>query len=71
MGDSLEARPTAEDSGGPTEFGFRWGPMEVTRMAFVPGKGRVVGINTPSHRCQLYVSEAGRSIRLWIDGKEV
>lgn len=65
------AYPVTSQPEGVTTYGFQWGPMEVTRMAAIEGRGRVVGINTPHHRCQLYVSEQGRSIRLWIDNVEV
>lgn len=54
-----------------TTYGWRWGPMEVTRMAHIDGRGYVVGLDTPSRRVQIYVSEAGRSVRFWVDGKEV
>ena len=65
------ASTAGQSRDGMTMYGFQWGPIEVTRMAHIDGRGRVIGIDTPHHRCQLYVSEAGRSIRLWIDGEEV
>lgn len=61
---------TSQSRDGLTEFGFRWGPMEVSRMAHVEGRGFVIGVNTDHRRCQLYVSEGGRSVRLWVDGEE-
>lgn len=52
-------------------YGFKWGPVEVTRIAhFEPRKGRecyaleVNGVN-------IYVSKTGRSVRVFRDGKEL
>ena len=50
---------------GNTRYGFQWGPAEVTRMAHIEGRGRVIGVRTPHDSIQVYVTEKGRSIRVW------
>lgn len=55
------------------EYGFLWGPMNVSRlMTYVKGKqkNRVLGIFTEHHRVEVSVSRTGRSVRVWVDGKE-
>lgn len=47
---------------GPTRFGFNWGPMEVSRLAHVEGRGYVIEIRTGHKSMQVYVTEAGRKI---------
>lgn len=54
-----------------TDFGFTWGPVTVTRMAHIPGRGYVIGIDAGSKRAQVYVSEKGRSLRFWLDHEEL
>lgn len=62
-----------------TAYGFRWGPVEVERMASVPRSGgecRIIGVYTGegrkrNRRLEIYVSPAGNSIRVWRDGKEL
>ena len=56
---------------GVTPYGFRWGPMEITRAMHVVGRGYSVLIETPTKRVHLGVSEAGRSVRFWVDGEEI
>ena len=54
-------------------YGFRWGPMNVTRV-FMGRRGErinyVLGVTTDSRKVDISVSGAGRSVRVWIDGKE-
>jgi hypothetical protein len=62
--------------GADTQYGFTWGPLEVTRMArFKPGKDResyVVQVTTETGRSvQIYVSRTGRSLRVFDSGKEL
>lgn len=52
-----------------TPYGFYWGPMEVERVAEYRGR-RVISIRTAHRHCEIHVSPEGRSIRVWIDGKE-
>lgn len=64
-----------------TEFGIRWGPLEIERMAAIDrgsrngGYTRVVRI-VAGERHQdkdlvVYVSETGRSLRVFRDGREL
>jgi hypothetical protein len=52
----------SSDTGGPTRYGFTWGPAEITRTAWIPGRGRVIEITTDHARLQVHVTEAGRKI---------
>ena len=54
-----------------TRYGFEWGPMTVTRMIELEGRGRVVGIDTANRRLQIHVSEKGQRIRVWLDGEQL
>lgn len=53
-----------------TQYGFTWGPAEVTRMATFR-ETRVLGIRTGRHKVAVYVSPTGRSVRVFKDGKEL
>lgn len=54
-----------------TPYGFKWGPVEVTRIAhFAPRKDResyCLEVND----LNIYVSKTGRSVRVFRDGKEL
>jgi len=43
-------------------YGFDWGPMKVTRLAHVEGRGYALEVTTDYARVQLYVTEKGRKI---------
>jgi hypothetical protein len=43
-------------------YGFLWGPMKVTRMAHIEGRGYSLEISTDHVRMQVYISEKGRVI---------
>ena len=43
-------------------YGFDWGPMSVTRMADIEGRGYVLEITTDHARLQIHVTEKGRKI---------
>jgi hypothetical protein len=45
-------------------FGFRWGQIEVTRMAEIEGRGQVIGIEAGNRKFELYVSAKGMVTRL-------
>ena len=53
-----------------TKTGKRVG-FDVTRMASLPGRGAVIGIDTPAGNLQVYLSEGGRSLRAWNEGGEM
>lgn len=64
------------DSFGTTLHGFNWGPMKVIRAARFAGRprhpgNRVVIIETRYESVSVYVTEGGRSIRIFKDGKEL
>ena len=52
-----------------------WGPVEVFCLAHIEDRGYALKVETPSHKghrgLEIWVSEGGRSIRCWIDGKEL
>ena len=50
-----------------------WGPLAVTAIAHVEGRGYILDIETEARRqpLQVYVTEKGHSIRVWRDGKEL
>lgn len=50
-----------------TDYGFIWGPMEVTRICVVDRKGYILRVKTDSKDLEIYVSEKGRSVRAWLD----
>lgn len=55
-------------------YGFAWGPLNVTRLASFAYGARsthVVGVTTDHHKVEIASSRTGRSVRVWIDGKEV
>lgn len=60
---------------GVTTFGFRWGPLCVERTAKVDrgsGDCRVLTLYTDAgQKLTVYVSPAGRSLRVFRDGKEL
>lgn len=62
------------DTGAPTDFGFSWGPMQVTRIARVQlaakREHRIVGVKTKRSEVNLYVSRTGL-IRVFREGKEL
>lgn len=63
-----------------TQFGFKWGPVEVRRLASFPrtggGKCIVMGLyvgegDKREQKLEIYVSPSGRSVRCWRDGREL
>lgn len=62
---------TRADSGGDTDYGFQWGPMEVTRITYLVGRGRVLKIRTEHQELEVFVSEKGRNIRVYKNGEEL
>lgn len=57
------------------DCGFTWGNLEVTRMTHREGKGRTLSVRVAgkpyADGLQIYVSEGGRSIRVWKQGQEL
>ena len=54
---------------GMTDYGFKWGPLEVMRLFEHRGR-RVLRVSTDHHKVEIYVSPGGRSVRVYIDGRE-
>jgi hypothetical protein len=44
-------------------YGFRWGPMKVTRLAHIDGRGYVIEVATDHKAMQILVSEKGYKIK--------
>lgn len=56
------------------DYGFQWGPFSVTRLMSYKhsgGESTVLGVETAHHKVEVRSSRTGRSVRVWIDGKEV
>lgn len=57
---------------GDTQYGFRWGPMIVERVAHIEGRGYVVSVRTRDDysgpQVQVLVSEKGRSVTAYATG---
>jgi hypothetical protein len=59
-----------------TQYGFTWGPLEVTRLAHFKPRGDresyVVRVATETGKhVDIYVSRTGRSLRVFDSGKEL
>jgi hypothetical protein len=52
-------------------YGFSWGPVRIHRTAHIDGRGWIITIWTDSKELEVYVTEKGRNIRVWRDGKEL
>ena len=71
----LDTPPSFGD--GLTQYGFRWGPFEVQRTASAErrtgeGKTRVISVVTDTgHLLEAYISPRGRSVRVWLDHREL
>ena len=52
-------------------FGFRWGQLDVVRLADLPQGGRAIEVSTDYGRIEIYVSKTGRRIRVFGAGKEL
>jgi hypothetical protein len=44
------------------KYGFRWGPMIVTRIAHIDGRGYVIEVATDHKAMQILVTEKGYKI---------
>lgn len=45
--------------GADTQYGFTWGPVEVTRLASDPKAGVFIGIKTPRQSIQIRITPSG------------
>lgn len=70
------------DIDGDTQYGFKWGPVAVERLAEFPRSGgqcKVMGlyrVKGPTRAdmeqvLEIYVSPTGRSVRVFRNGKEL
>lgn len=57
------------------EYGFRWGPMVVSRLAHFQVRANqevyVLGIRAGGSSVEVYVSRTGRSVRVFKNGREL
>ena len=58
---------TAADA---VQYGFRWGPLDVARLAEFQGS-HCIEVSSDFGSVEVYVSKAGRSIRVFRNGKEL
>lgn len=65
---SVESNRRSEPDG-TTQYGFKWGPLDVERVAHIEGRGYVVSVRGPKGyegpEVQVYVSEGGRVVRAY------
>jgi hypothetical protein len=54
-----------------TDYGFKWGAAEVSRLADFNGTVVIRVSTIEDKRVEVYVSPAGRSLRVFQDGKEL
>ena len=55
--------PVPADYGAVNDYGFDWGPMRVTRMVHVAGRGRYLSIRTEKAGVmEVYIPEKGTKI---------
>jgi hypothetical protein len=67
LGDGMAEEPLP---GHETDYGFVWGPAEVTRHCQFNGTVSI-GVNSEVHKVTIYVSPKGHSVRVWRNGKEL
>ena len=54
-----------------TDYGFKWGSVEVVRIASnETNEWVVIGLETPKSKVQVYATKTGK-VRVYINGKEV
>lgn len=51
-------------------YGFRWGPLVVTRLFESRGR-RMLKVSTDKHVVEVYASPTGRRMRVWLNDKEL
>lgn len=54
-----------------TDYGFTFGPAEVSRMVYVPRRGRVLEVKTPRHTLHIYITPKGHKVRVYENGEEL
>lgn len=53
-----------------TDYGFTWGPLEVTRYLIYRGR-RALGVTTKQHKVEIIVSPQGNNIQVYLDNKKM
>ena len=46
------------------KYGFRWGPLDVMRLAHIPRRGYRIGIYTDHQSLEIHISELGDRIEV-------
>lgn len=55
-----------------TDYGFTWGPLAVERATIMPSGAHVVTVTSSAGKSlDIYVSPAGRSVRVFDRGSEL
>lgn len=52
-------------------YGFRWGPVDVVRMAEFPNGSYVLQVETDFKTLEIYISKTGRSVRVYDGNTEL
>lgn len=52
-----------------TEYGFKWGPMELTRLVSIDGRVWFQVTTEAGQQIEVYISRTGRSVRVFKRGK--
>lgn len=52
-------------------FGFKWGPAHIHRICHIEGKGRLLSVKTEHGCIEVWISEKGKSLRAFRDGREL
>lgn len=53
-------RTMTDDEAG--QYGFRWGQVDVTRLAELPDGSKVISVKTDTKALEIYVTPGGRRI---------
>lgn len=58
----MTGRERTKDVG---RYGFAWGPMDVTRLSHIEGRGYLLEVSTEHAHIQIHVTEKGRAITVY------
>lgn len=66
-----ELRASGKTAAWSTPYGFQFGATLVERRAELPEGRVVIGVTTEFRNLEIYVSQTGRSVRVFEKGKEL